>query len=151
MAKMFRAETEIHRTVKPGVAKSDKGPAKKPEIEVIKAGTIFDPGDETEDLMKTGAIRELSSEEVKKAEETGAQTLDTGRRGRRSLRTGATTEVARGGRRGARAAGAPADTAPGTKGAATLAEKEGKKDATQAGVRGARKANAKTGEDDLVG
>jgi hypothetical protein len=54
------AKAEIHRTIKPGKAKTADSPAVKPEIEIIQPGTAFvAEGEELAYLRRTRAIRDV--------------------------------------------------------------------------------------------
>jgi hypothetical protein len=137
---MVQAISTIQRASKPGVDATDKTKRRAPETETIKNGTIFEAsGEELEELKSLHAVREISAEEAKQAEEN-AGVLETGRRvGRKSAKKAS--------KNGRKTRGAPSDTAPATRGAAAKAVEEGKGDGTTRGVRGGRKPN----DDDLVG
>lgn len=54
----------VHMTVTPGVAKTDRTKATKPEVKIMKPGTSFviDDEDEYDRLKAKGAVRDWGSE-----------------------------------------------------------------------------------------
>jgi hypothetical protein len=93
------ATAEIHRTVKPGKAATDKEPAVPPVVQVIKPGTVFvTTGDEEASLRAARAIRDAEAGEVGAAAPERAaapvqeQAADTSKTGQRAAKPGKKTD-----------------------------------------------------------